>query len=102
MMEGEQAIQGKEPLPGNGNGDGKKTLFHMTWSTLKEKDFIDNMGSFYKGGAIPREPDPKKRYHQLLIGYLKGMKHRTHWGDIDPIAIKQYVEWRLARERPSC
>jgi hypothetical protein len=28
------------------------------------------------------------------------MKRRVNWGDIDPIAIKQYVEWRLARECP--
>jgi hypothetical protein len=97
-MEEEQVIQEKNELS-NGNGHGKKTLFHMTWSTLKEKDFIDKMGSFYTGGAIPRERDPKKRYHQLLIGYREGMKHRVNWGDIDPIAIKQYVEWRIARER---
>ncbi len=84
---------------GNGNGDGaEKTPFHLTWGTLKEKDFIDKLGSFYKGDAVQREPDPKKRYHQLLIRYREGMKHRVNWGDIDPIAIKQYVEWRLARE----
>ena len=87
--------------PGNDNGNGAtKTPFHLTWGTMKEKDFIDKMGSFYKGGAVPREPDPKKRYHKLLIGYREGMKHRVNWGDIDPIAIKQYVEWRLARECP--
>jgi hypothetical protein len=98
MMEGEQVIQEKELLPSNGNGNGKRTLFHMTWATLKEKNFIDRMGTFYKGSAVQREPDPKKRYHKLLIGYREGMKHRVNWGDIDPIAIKQYVEWRLARE----
>ncbi len=86
---------------GNGNGDGAgKTPFHLTWGTLKEKDFIDKMGSFYTGNAIQREPDPKKRHYQLLIRYREGMKHRVNWGDIDPIAIKQYVEWRLARECP--
>ncbi len=85
--------------PGNGNGDGAgKTPFHLTWGTLKEKDFIDKMGSFYKGNAIQREPDPKKHHYQLLIRYREGMKDRVNWGDIDPIAIKQYVEWRLARE----
>ena len=86
--------------PDNGNGDGAKTPFHLTWGTMKEKDFIDKMGSFYNGGAVQREPDPKKRYHQLLIRYREGMKRRVNWGDIDPIAIKQYVEWRLARECP--
>ena len=99
-MEGEQMVHEKESLPDDGNGNGKKTLLHMTWSTLKEKDFIDKMGTFYNGGAVPREPDPKKRYHKLLIGYREAMKHRVNWGDIDPIAIKQYVEWRLARECP--
>ena len=100
-MEGvRQVTKQNKQLPNNGDGNGKQTLFHMTWSTLKEKDFIDKMGSFYKGGAVQREPDLRKRYHQLLIRYREGMKHRVNWGDIDPIAIKQYVEWRLARERP--
>jgi hypothetical protein len=58
------------------------------------------MGSYYKGNAIQRELDPKKRYHQLLIRYREAMKHRVNWGTIDPIAIKQYVEWRLTRECP--
>lgn len=89
----------KSPCDGNGAGVGK-TPFHLTWGTMKEKDFIDKMGSFYKGDAVHREPDPKKRYHQLLIRYRDGMKHRVNWGDIDPIAIRQYVEWRLARECP--
>ena len=97
---GGQVTKEREQLPDNGNGNGKRTLFHMTWGTLKEKDFIDKMGSFYKGDAVQREPDPKKRYHKLLIGYREGMKRRVNWGDIDPIAIKQYVEWRLARECP--
>ena len=85
--------------PGNGNGV-TKTPFHLTWGTMKEKDFIDKMGSYYRGNAIQPEPDPRKRYHRLLIGYRKGMRHRVNWGDIDPIAIRQYVEWRLARECP--
>ena len=86
---------------GNGNENGMtKTPFHLTWGTMKEKDFIDKMGSYYRGNAVQREPDPKKRYHRLLVGYRKGMRHRVNWGDIDPIAIRQYVEWRLARERP--
>lgn len=101
-MEGEQVMREKERLPdnGDGNGNGKKTLFHMTWSTLKEKHFIDTMGSYYRGRPFRREPDRRKRYHQLLIGYRKGIKQRVNWGDIDPVAIGQYVEWRLARERP--
>ena len=87
--------------PDNGNGNGlKKTLFHVTWGTMKEKQFIASMGSYYKGNAIQRDPDPKKRYHQLLIRYREGMKHRVNWGDIDPMAIRQYVEWRLSRECP--
>lgn len=46
-MEGEQVMREKERLPdnGDGNGNGKKTLSHMTGSTLKEKHFIDMMGS---------------------------------------------------------
>ena len=99
---GGQVNKEREPLPNNGNGNGKRTLFHMTWGTLKEKDFIDKMGSFYTGNAIQREPDPKKRYYQLLLRYREGMKHRVNWGDIDPIAIKQYVEWRLARQGSQC
>ncbi len=84
----------------NDNGDGaEKTAFHLTWGTMKEKDFIDKMGSFYKGDAVQHEPDPKIRYHKLLIGYREGIKRRVNWGDIDPIAIRQYVEWRLGRER---
>ncbi len=86
--------------PENGDGDGaEKTAFHLTWGTMKEKDFIDKMGTFYTGTAVQREPDPKKRYHKLLIGYREGIKRRVNWGDIDPIAIRQYVEWRLGRER---
>ncbi len=77
---------------------GKRTVFHMSWGTLKEKNFINTMGTYYRGNAIQRELDPKERYHKLLIGYREAMKHRANWGDIDPIAIKQYVEWRLARE----
>ena len=97
---GGQVNKERETLPNNGNGNGKRTLFHMTWGTLKEKDFIDKMGSFYKAGAAQREVNLKKRYHKLLIGYRQAIKHRVNWGDIDPIAIKQYVEWRLARECP--
>ena len=87
--------------PDNGNGNGaQKTPFHLTWGTMKERHFIDTMGIYYKGTATQREPHSKKQYHQLLIRYREGMKHRVNWGDIDPIAIKQYVEWRLARECP--
>ena len=81
---GGQVNKEREPLPNNGNGNGKRTLFHMTWGTLKEKDFIDKMGSFYKGDAVQREPDPKKRYHKLLIGYREGMKRRVNWGGHRP------------------
>jgi hypothetical protein len=91
-------IMMQEKTDGNGD-DTKKTLFHLTWGTMKEKEFIDTMGGYYGGGALfPRDPDARKRYLRLLIGYRKGMKDRVNWGDIDPIAIRQYVDWRIARE----
>jgi hypothetical protein len=38
---GGQVTKEKNELPNNGNGNGKRTLFHLTWSTLKEKQFIE-------------------------------------------------------------
>ena len=71
----------------------KKARFHMSWSTAKEKDLIDNMGSFAQHNG------DRRRYLERLIGYRKGMEQRKDWGNIDPLEIRNYVEYRIAAER---
>ncbi len=65
----------------------------MSWSTKKEKDFIDNMGTFSKHNGNGRP------YLQRLIGYRKGMEQRKDWGAIDPAEVKRYVEYKIACEQ---
>ncbi len=71
----------------------KKARFHMSWSTAKEKDFIDNMGSFAKHNG------DRRPYLERLIGYRKGMRDRKDWGQIDPKEIEAYVYYKIACER---
>ena len=73
----------------------RKARFHVNWTTAKEKNFIDNMGSYR-----PRDIRSHKPYLALLIGYLRGIQHRKQWGDgLDPMEILSYVELKITRER---
>jgi len=64
----------------------------MSWSTAKEKDFIDNMGSFAQHNG------DRRPYLERLIGIERVWSKRQRLGNIDRWRSGNYVEYRIAAD----
>jgi len=57
-----------------------------TWTTEKEIDFINKLGTFNGVGVQQRN----KRI--CIEGYLKACEHRQKWGDIDKSEVVAFAK----------
>ena len=60
------------------------------WTTEREIDHLEGVGTYGVIFPLPR--------HVVLKNYLDSMWMRTNWCDVDPLAIKEYIEKELNRD----
>ena len=66
------------------------------WCTFDEIDFVENIGSFYKGPIGAIQESAEERHRRLLKKYRVAMELRRDWGSIDKDEIVRIVDKELS------
>lgn len=72
----------------------KATNAPSTWHTWDEIHFLERLGSWALKKETQQEPPDKKT---LLQNYRDSMKLRVNWGEIDPVAVKNFINKELLK-----
>jgi hypothetical protein len=74
-----------------------KMLSHLHWGTKNELTYLDGIGTHSTVGSVRQGLKPVLTRKQRLQRYLKTMKRRVRWGDINVATIMIYLSIELSR-----
>ena len=63
------------------------------WLTYREKDVIENLGSFSLSKSTRLE---------LLFNYKKSLKYRVNWEEVIRLEVETYLEEQIRLESIQC